>query len=179
MGKVGKAIKYIAFILAILLTIVLIYEACMPGSVSSDHSGAVSDAVVDATEKVENSIGNSNSEDTLSTQIRMNWSEFNRYIRKGIGHFGAFLVLALFATIALYFNDTSKKGYIIISLIYGVCIATLTECLQLGAVGRYGSIDDVMLDSFGYLCGEVLCLLVALISYIVKKSKAKRKARVA
>ena len=174
MGKVSKAIKYITFILAILLTIVLIYEACMPGSVSSGHSGAVSDAVVDATEKIENSIGNSNSEDTLSTQIRMNWSEFNRYIRKGIGHFGAFLCLSILCILSLTLTDLKPFPSALITLTYGIFIATLTEALQLITPGRAGSIDDVLLDFFGYLCGAILVFLIAGIALLVKKSKEEK-----
>ena len=177
MGKLYNTIKWISILLFVALTIVLLYESCLPAKVSGEHSGAVGGAVLDVTEKIEGAVGGSNDTEsgkpTLSEQIKANFGEFSRYIRKGIGHFGAFLILALCGTLAFMLSDIKRFPAVLLTLIYGLFVAVLTESLQLITPGRAGSIDDVLLDFFGYAVGAILVFLIAGIAFLVKKSKKK------
>lgn len=179
MTKFQKAVKWLSLVAFIMLAVVLVYEASMPAKVSSSHSGAVSNAVVDTTEKIEGAIGGTkpntpDSEPTLSEQIRANWGKFNLYIRKGIGHFGAFLVLAIFGTIAFFMLAENRTRGVVVALVLGVSIALITEIIQLYTEGRAGSASDVMLDSFGYVVGCVLTLILFGIIVLVRKRKIAR-----
>ena len=57
MTKSRLTILILSVIALVALTGVLVYESCLPGKVSSEHSGAVSDAVIDATENIESVVG--------------------------------------------------------------------------------------------------------------------------
>lgn len=168
MRKSIKVLSIISIVVFVCLSVFLIYEASMPGEVSSSHSGAVSGAIQDVTEKVESTVGGSGE---VSESITNNWSTFTHYVRKGIGHFGAFLVLALFGTFGIVMLLKDKASGILVSLVLGVSIATITELIQLHVPGRYGCYDDIVLDSSGYLVGMLLTLIVLLIAYAVKKVK--------
>ena len=179
MTKFQKAIKWLSLAGFILLAGVLIFESCMPGKVSSSHSGAVSNVVVDTTERIEEAVGGSGSstepnQPTLSALIRENWGKFNHYIRKGLGHFGAFLVLAIFGTVAfeLIINKKWLLGALV-SVALGVMIAMLTELIQLYIPGRAGSWSDVGLDSFGYFVGALLTFIVMLIVKAVRRKRER------
>ena len=180
MTKFQTAVKWLSLACFIILAVALIVEASMPGNLSSSHSGAVSNAVVDATEKIEGVVGGTNSNEggadtpTLSEQIKANWSKFNYYLRKGIGHFGAFFVLAIFGTIAFMKLGESKENGFLVSLVLGVSIALATEIIQLYRPGRAGTATDVGIDSLGYLCGMAICLVVVIISSLVKRARGKR-----
>ncbi|MBQ8178813.1 MAG: VanZ family protein [Clostridia bacterium] len=163
----------LSLVIFLLLAVVLVYEASMPGEISSEHSGAVSNVIQDATEKVESVVGGGG-ENSLSEKITTNWSEFAYMVRKGIGHFGAFLALAVFGTYALINLAPNKASGGLVALLLGVIIATLTEYIQLHVKGRYGSFDDVMLDSFGYAIGFVITIVIALIIYLIGIHRYKK-----
>ena len=176
MTKSRSIILILATIALVILTGVLVYESCLPGNVSSEHSGAVSDAVIDATENIESVVGGGEStpdKPSLSDKMKDNFSDFTYYVRKGIGHFGAFLVLAVFATLAFLLSHVKPFPAIWLTIIYGLFFATFTESLQLLTPGRAGAFKDVMLDFSGYLVGTVITLLVLLIIRVVKKKKLK------
>ena len=91
MTKSRLTILILSVIALVALTGVLVYESCLPGKVSSEHSGAVSDAVIDATENIESVVGGGEStpdKPSLSDKMKDNFSDFTYYVRKGIGHFG-------------------------------------------------------------------------------------------
>ena len=178
MAEFNKVIKWLSLFLFVALSVVLVYESCMPASVSSEHSGAVGGAVLDVTEKIEGVVGGDNGAPTLSEQIKSNFGEFSRYIRKGIGHFGAFMVLAILGIIGLSLTNYKTIPLALISLIYGLFMATLTEAIQLVTPGRAGAVDDVLLDFFGYLCGATLVLIAIIIARITTAVKAKKKNKV-
>ena len=170
MRKSIKVLSIISIVVFVCLSIFLIYEASMPGEVSSSHSGAVSGAIQDVTEKVESTVGGSGE---VSESITNNWSTFTHYVRKGIGHFGAFLVLASFGTFGIVMLLKDKASGVLVSLVLGVSIATITELIQLHVPGRYGCYDDIILDSTGYLVGFALTLVVLGIAYLIKRGKVK------
>lgn len=105
------------------------------------------------------------------------FDQFRRWIRKGIGHFGAFAILAVMAGATILFFFKKKYIWMIFSVSYGFVIAALTEIIQRFVPGRSGLFADVMLDFGGYMAGTA-CLfgiyyLVILIIYLVNKHKRK------
>ncbi len=168
-----KIFAWIALLCFVAFSAFLVYEASMPGEVSSEHSGTVSNAIQDATEKVETAVGGGG-EGSLSDKITTNFSEFAYMVRKGIGHFGAFALLAMLGTFAFFVLAPDKASGVTVALLLGVIVATLTEYIQLHVEGRYGSFDDVMLDSAGYFAGFIFTVLIGIVVYLVKKSKNKK-----
>lgn len=89
-------------------------------------------------------------------------------IRKIIGHFSAFLLLAIFAIIVYYrlaetINETRAEIYgPLYSLSAGLITACLSEILQLGIFtgGRIASLTDVLIDFAGFAFGTAIALLV-------------------
>lgn len=184
MSKKIKIIGTISLVFFLILTAFLVYEASRPAQVSSSHSGAVSNAVVDATEKIEGAIGGGSSPNTpeepdkgptLSEQMRANWGKFNQLIRKGIGHFGAFAVLAIFGAVGILLLNRSKVRGAVVTLVLGISVALITEIIQLYTEGRAGSADDVILDFSGYVVGflavAVILGIVAIVRYFSSKQK--------
>ena len=105
---------------------------------------------------------------------------FEVAIRKGLGHFLIFGFASIFNTLSFYLflNDKLKKKYLIplISLGLGFFIASLSEFIQYFIPGRSASFLDVLLDTFGYLLGLLVCLTIYLIIYLIKRYKAKKKS---
>lgn len=102
-------------------------------------------------------------------------SSFYMLIRKGIGHFGSFLVLSLIACgVCLYFVK-NKSIFIIISLLVGFSIAGVTEIIQLYVEGRTGAFSDVMIDFSGYLIGTVISFGIVYLIILIKFLKKRKK----
>ncbi|MBO7156936.1 MAG: VanZ family protein [Clostridia bacterium] len=163
MNNKCKWLKYILLIMYLGLGLVLVVEASLPAEVSSGHSGAVSEVVQEVTESV--------GADKLAESIKNNLSEFNHFIRKGIGHFGAFFVLAVVGTLTFGLFNRVKSSSAVISLLTGVGFAILTEAIQVSVPGRYGCFDDVLLDSLGYIIGFVVISIIYLIFSLVKRKR--------
>ena len=112
---------------------------------------------------------------------------FYTWVRKAMGHFGAFLVLGIFAsmTYCIIFNKSLRGRLLafLVCTVAGFAVAGITEILQLPifTVGRGPSFSDVMLDFTGYCTSVVpiyaIVLLVYLISDIVKVLKEKKHKR--
>lgn len=98
-----------------------------------------------------------------------NLKKFNNFIRKSIGHFGAFGISGIFTTITLFLflkdKLKNKKKYwtIAISLGFGFFLACLTEFIQYFVPGRNGNFQDILLDFSGY----IIFLSALLIIYFV------------
>ena len=112
---------------------------------------------------------------------------FYAWVRKAMGHFGAFLVLGIFAsmTYCIIFNKSLRGRLLafLVCTVAGFAVAGITEILQLPifTIGRGPSFSDVMLDFTGYCTSVVpiyaIVLLVCLISDIVKSLKEKKHKR--
>lgn len=95
--------------------------------------------------------------------------DFYTRIRKGMGHFGAFLVLGILASLSYYIifkkSLLGKLCAFIICLFAGFAVAGITEILQLPifTVGRGASFSDVMLDFTGY-CTSVAPIYMIIFS---------------
>lgn len=107
---------------------------------------------------------------------------FYMWVRKGFGHFGAFLVLGIFATMTYYmlFAKTTKGKLIgfAVCLFAGFAVAGITEILQLPlfTAGRTSSFSDVMLDFKGY-CYSSLAIYAIIFIIHFAKMLSKRKAK--
>ena len=98
-------------------------------------------------------------------------------IRKGIGHFGAFFVLAIFASFVVIMFFKKKWLYALLSLVTGFLIAGLTEYIQTFVPGRSGLFKDVMIDYTGYIVGSIIILGVYLIIYLItRRTNGKQKS---
>lgn len=101
-----------------------------------------------------------------------NKNDFNGFVRKSIGHFLLFGVNACLTTITLLlFLKPKMKEYfiVIISLAFGLVIASLTETIQYFVPGRSGLFKDVGIDMLGYTIFLSLLYLVILLSRFIKK----------
>lgn len=109
------------------------------------------------------------------------FENFALWVRKSLGHFGAFMALGIFATLTyLMIFPKSTKGKLlgfVVCLVAGFAVAGITEICQLPlfTFGRLASFDDVLLDFFGY-CFSVLptyaiILFTHFISLLFKRIK--------
>ena len=105
---------------------------------------------------------------------------FRYTLRKAVGHYGAFLVLALFATVTFLMFLRKKYWYMpliasISSLIHGFWFAGFTEILQYNTPGRAGMWADVFLDFGGYATGFFIIFVINLICFLIIKIKNNKK----
>jgi len=103
------------------------------------------------------------------------------FIRKAVGHFGLFLVTGIFAFMVLMifniFKIRNKILQILISLAFGPLLAYTTELIQKLTPSRTYSLDDVKLDSYGYLTGLLIVFIIYLIfigiKYLINNKRNK------
>ena len=106
-------------------------------------------------------------------------NNFMYKIRKLIGHFSAFLILAIFTSLGFLLWLDYKKWIISlpVSLFYGFFMGCLTEFFQSLVPNRGPSWADVWLDFRGYLLGYGIVVfilgIIYLIVYLVKRRKKK------
>ena len=94
-------------------------------------------------------------------------------VRKGIGHFGAFLVLGILGSFGLLLMFDKKKWIfsIPLNIILGFGIAGLTEYIQTFVPGRSGNWDDVWLDFSGFMTAASIITVMILLIYFHKYIK--------
>lgn len=110
---------------------------------------------------------------------------FYYWVRKSMGHFGAFFVLGIFAALSYYIvfpkHIYGKITAFEVTIIAGFVVASVTEILQLPifTYGRYGSFDDVLLDFVGYCTSTipmyVIIILFHYIGVLAKRIKNRKK----
>lgn len=105
-----------------------------------------------------------------------NLSNFLHKVRKGIGHFGAFLVFGIFSTFTFLLYFRYKKWFFSVPLCFvqGFGIAALTEYIQTFVPGRCGLFSDVIIDFSGFCCSAVLLSIIILLIYLRKYLKNKK-----
>ncbi len=109
-----------------------------------------------------------------------NMHSFLYKIRKGLGHFGAFLITAVCSTLFYFFGFEKKSLFFSLpfSVIQGFFLAEFTEFIQLFTPGRSGLFSDVLIDFTGYSIGFgitiVALILFYLIRYLVKRYGKKK-----
>lgn len=98
-------------------------------------------------------------------------------IRKSIGHFGAFFTLGIFGFLSFFFFIKKKWLRMLLTLTVGIVIGVVSELFQKITVGRYCTVNDMIIDSAGYLSSVILLLIISLIIYFFKKSKNKKRLK--
>ena len=106
----------------------------------------------------------------LSSTIS-NWA---RAIRKGLGHFAAFFVLGVFGALTFALFLKRKWLALVISLVSGFGIASLTEFLQMLVPNRGPSFSDVLLDFYGFSLATVLTFCALIVCLVIKTRKDKK-----
>ena len=108
---------------------------------------------------------------------------FYYWVRKSMGHFGAFLVLGIFAALSYYIifkkNLLGKLLAFVVCLAAGFAVASITEILQLPyfTTGRYCSFDDVILDFVGYCTSTIPIFILILASHLLISAVKAIKSR--
>lgn len=106
-------------------------------------------------------------------------SNFFYYVRKGIGHFGAFFVFGIFSSIfyMLYFDKKRYYIAILLNFFIGFNVACITEFIQLYVPGRTGLFTDVLIDFTGFSLSSAIVIVtflaLAIVGYFLKKKKLK------
>ncbi len=103
-------------------------------------------------------------------------SYFLHKIRKGLGHFGAFLVFGIFSTLTfmLFFRYKKWAFSVPVCFIQGFGIAALTEYIQTFVPGRCGLFSDVIIDFTGFCFSAIILTISILIFYLVKHLKSQK-----
>lgn len=108
-----------------------------------------------------------------------NLNNFFYKIRKGLGHFGAFLITGIFGMFFFLFTFKPRRYIFTASIAVGLgyLVAAFTEYIQTFVPGRNGNIDDVLLDFTGYSIGAgtvlIVFLAILLIRYMIERHKKK------
>ena len=106
-----------------------------------------------------------------------NYVDFASFIRKSIGHFLLFGVSAIFTTWAFYFilNKVIKKKWfiVLVSGLFGIAVASVTEMIQLFIPLRSGTWIDVGINILGY---AVFLALTILFGFLILKRRQKVEA---
>lgn len=103
--------------------------------------------------------------------------QFFLFVRKALGHFGAFLVFGVFSalTYMMWFRGKHWFWSTPLTVIQGFGLAGLTEFIQLHVPGRAGLFSDVIIDTSGCVLGifitGALIILITLLSWRRKKKK--------
>lgn len=158
MTKKRKIINWIIFGLAIAINVFIIVNAFINGETSKEESDNFSKVAAD--------VVNSIAADTVTPE---NFPEFASFNRKLFGHFLLFTASGLTSTFSLHnFLKHQKfgKSYYVLafSMCFGVVIATLSELAQLTTKGRAFSFVDILIDSGGYLLGNLIVFLFIFLS---------------
>ncbi len=123
-----------------------------------------------------------NIEDEIIIQINLeiikkplinDFHTFASKLRKGLGHFGIFLLMGIFSTFVYFFFFKKKQWSIsvILNFVVGFLIAGVSELIQTKVPNRTGCWSDVMLDYTGFLCSSILITIVVLVVTIIKYKK--------
>ena len=100
------------------------------------------------------------------------YSQLGYLIRKSLGHFGLFAVTALFSVIfiLLAFNRNLYRIFAILSsFIIGVFLAIGSELIQSITPGRYCAVQDMLIDSLGYLTTLIFAIGFIILTVIIKR----------
>lgn len=159
----NKKLFFIFLTISILIFILIIALSLNNG----DESSSQSSFFVDVIDKVLPPIIDKNGNDV----IKSDW--FMTFIRKLVGHYGLFLIYAIFVN--LTFFQTKLKVYLelLFSFLVGLFTAILSELVQMIPQGRGPSPIDVLIDSSGYLTCILIFIIILVIIY-QKKKKTKK-----
>ena len=166
MDKRFNAARWIILVFTVIWTAYIIYHSCMDASASS----GASQGVVQILQNIINTL-------FPNAINESNFDAFHSFIRKFIGHFMMFVIDGFFVSWTIYLFNVEKMKTrlfyigIIISLVFGLLLASTTEFIQLYTPGRSGEFKDVMIDFGGYLLGFLLLFLICLIRILNKNKR--------
>ena len=97
-------------------------------------------------------------------------SKFFYQVRKGLGHFSAFLILGIFSTLTWLLFMRKWKMFLSVPINYisGLGIAALTELIQYYIPGRSGVFSDVMLNFEGFIVSATFITAIFILIYLIK-----------
>lgn len=163
-------VKHLVFtvivgLLSISINVFIIIQASLDGVSSTESSSHIVNFL--------KTIINTFAHDAINES---NIDAFSGIIRKLVGHFGLFLVSALLFSWWVYLMRIYIKFFeryigLIISLVFGLTLASLTELIQIYTPGRSGELRDILIDYSGYIIGTGIILLIIFIIYKVKEKK--------
>lgn len=169
--KKRNILKWIIFGIALAINIFILANSFVTG----DASTVESQTIVSTTGEIINSI-------SPGLVNNSNLESFTGFVRKLFGHFGLFAVSGIFSTWSIYlFLKDTKFCYFLylggISLFGGLCIAWLSETIQLFMPGRSASAADVVIDILGYFIGVLLVIFIFFLAKtpIFTKNKQEEK----
>ena len=145
----------------------IIMHSCLDAVRSTEASNGV----VEVAEEAVNTV----SPGTITPE---NHDSFATFIRKAFGHFGLFFISGLLSSLAIYLSLNPWKWskywtLIVISLVFGLLMGSLTEIIQLNVPGRSGQFTDVLIDFGGYLLGFSIILLIL---FLIIRNQNKKNA---
>ena len=143
----NKPIIVFCFVFYLLTTLLIFISSLTDGEISGEQSAFVWSI--------------------LSTILNIE-GNYELFIRKILGHFFCFLVLAIFATVVYYrlveilFTTYKSFWFVFITLLVGLLTAIFSEILQLPLFvdGRNGNFLDIVIDFCGYFLGFILLRFV-------------------
>jgi VanZ family protein len=153
---------------------VIIYFSAQNGTASSAQSDAITTIFIEKPV-----VDNSSAPTTPSTETddnKLTYHKLSKIVRKMIGHFGLFGFLGIFAFLTYKGFLKNKILKIILTILSGFLIAGLSEFIQLFVEGRYGCMQDVMIDYSGYLLGCLVVYLIVKLISIVQSKKEQQNA---
>ena len=99
------------------------------------------------------------------------YTQLGYIVRKSLGHFGLFALTAVFSVffILLAFNRNLYRVFALLgSFMLGVFLAISSELIQSITPGRYCTVQDMFIDSMGYLL-TILCAIGFIILTVIIK----------
>lgn len=102
------------------------------------------------------------------------FDHINYIVRKVIGHFGVFLLDAVFGILTVFFFFGKGKRKYVLSLVFlilGLLIAMFSEFLQINAGNRGPSWNDVGIDFSGYFLGAIVTFAICFFVQLKKKKQ--------
>ena len=116
----------------------------------------------------------------IKRDTRFTFNELANIIRKGLGHYGLFLLTSLSGSIYIFLNFKKYLHKYIALIVYsfiGFLIGLTSEGIQALTPGRGPSFKDVLIDTFGFLSGVLIILvifvIIQLFTYFINKDKNK------
>lgn len=157
-------IKYISWLPAAILMIIIFGFSSKPADNSNESSLAIANSILTV---YENSTNQQLQTDTR-TQLLEN---INHFVRKA-AHFSEYALLACAFVLHLLSYRRSKTFHVTGSVILSAIYAATDEFHQTFIPGRSGQFSDVLLDTAGALAGAVFFVIIlGLVKHFLQRSK--------
>lgn len=171
--KKKKIAQYVFLAATVVVCLGLCIGSLLPGDVSattSDNFGAIVDGTLEG--------AGIDKDEILAENGIDNWQLF---VRKLFGHFGAFMFLGVLATVTFILFRKPGIRSLLATIggvaVFGFAFACLTELLQtdLFTSGRGASFDDVITDCRGFFSSALAVLAIWLIVLCVRLILLKKR----